>query len=445
MGIALALALAASIDGEVALRHASALAALGPHPWGSPRNQAAAEYVAAEMRSAGLTAVEMQGFEAKGIRGTNVVATLKGPSDEVIVVAAHHDTAPEAPGAYDDGGGVGILLEVARVIAAQPLRARTFLFVSFDGEEGWAQGAPVAGSRAFIKRKGADARRIVGVLDVEMSGWSGGSPMMQPFAYADPRRRGKTVIAPAWLVRAALDGSRAAGSPLGVHDRWISWVAQPAARAFAGPFNGDDLAFLEAGIPALMLTDSSFFAFYPHYHQATDTADKLDPATLERMGVAVLGAARALDRSTGRQGSQPSWFAAFGHVFGGTTLLAVGVLSLLPGLRAGFATGGPGPGARLLQAGLFGVLLWRHPVVAVFTLLLPNALLPMGRRRLGTLVALAPFAALLVLVAVGWWRGMLVGTWLAPWEMAAFLGALVLAFLRPPGGKKATRRKRSRR
>jgi len=444
MSLALALVLAATVDGQAALRHASALGALGPHPWGSPRNQAAAEYVAAEMRAAGLTAVEMQGFEAKGIRGTNVVATLKGPSDEVIVVCAHHDTVPEAPGAYDDAGGVGVMLEVARVIAAQPLRARTFVFASFDGEEGWVQGAPVAGSRAYVERLGAGARRIVGVLDVEMSGWAAGTPLLQPFSYADPRRRGQTVIAPAWLVRTALEGSRAAGSPLGVHDPWLSWIAQPASRAFVGPFNGDDLAFLETGIPAVTFTDSSFTAFYPHYHQATDTADKLDPAALERMGVAVLGAARALDRSTGRQGSQPSWFAAFGHVFGGTTLLALGVLSLLPGLRAGFATGGPGLGARLVQAGLFGVLLWRRPVVAVFTLLLPNALLPMGRRRLGTLVALAPFAALLVLVAVGWWRGMLLGTWLAPWEMAAFLGALVLAFLRPPGGKRATRRRRRR-
>ena len=46
----LAALLAASIDGEAALRHASALAALGPHPWGSPRSHPAAEYVAAQLR-----------------------------------------------------------------------------------------------------------------------------------------------------------------------------------------------------------------------------------------------------------------------------------------------------------------------------------------------------------------------------------------------------------
>ena len=109
MSALLGLLLAASIDGEAALRHASALAALGPHPWGSPRNQAAATYVAAQLREAGLDEVELQAFERHGVRGTNVVATLRAPGDEFVVIGAHHDTAPEAPGAYDDGGGVGIL------------------------------------------------------------------------------------------------------------------------------------------------------------------------------------------------------------------------------------------------------------------------------------------------------------------------------------------------
>ena len=53
------LLLASSLSGEAALRHAAALAALGPHPWGSPRNQAAAAYVAAEFREAGFRQVEL--------------------------------------------------------------------------------------------------------------------------------------------------------------------------------------------------------------------------------------------------------------------------------------------------------------------------------------------------------------------------------------------------
>ena len=183
MSLLLGVLLAASIDGEAALRHASALAALGPHPWGSPRSEAAAQYVGAELRDAGLTEVDLQGFERHGIPGTTVVATRRGPVDEIVVVGAPHDTAPDAPGAYAEGGGVGVLVELARAMAREPTRARTFVFVSFDGEEAWSTGRGLtAGSRAWIERLGPDARRIVGVLVIEMSGWTGGTPVLHPIA-----------------------------------------------------------------------------------------------------------------------------------------------------------------------------------------------------------------------------------------------------------------------
>src|SRR5205809_7108631 len=92
---------APAIDGAAALRHASALASLGPHPWGSPRARAAAAYVAAQLRGAGLSEVRQEDFEVKGVRGVNVVAVLKGAGPGIVVVGAHHDTAPDAPGAYD--------------------------------------------------------------------------------------------------------------------------------------------------------------------------------------------------------------------------------------------------------------------------------------------------------------------------------------------------------
>jgi hypothetical protein len=209
----LGLLLAASIDGGAALRHASALAALGPHPWGSPRNQAAAAYVAAQLREAGLEAVEVQAFERHGVRGANVIGTLPAPGEEFVVIGAHHDTAPEAPGAYDDGGGVGILIELARVLAQDERRARTIVFASFDGEEAWSTGkGTTAGSRAYLERLGPRARSMVAAFAIEMSGWKGGAPVLHPIAYADPREKGRAVIAPAWLVQAALEQQRSGTS-----------------------------------------------------------------------------------------------------------------------------------------------------------------------------------------------------------------------------------------
>jgi hypothetical protein len=443
MSLLLGLVLAASIDGQAALRHASALAALGPHPWGSPRNAAAAQYVAAELREAGLTEVDPQGFERHGIRGTNVIATLRAPSEEMVVVCAHHDTAPESPGAYDDGGGVGILIELARVMAQEPTRTRTMVFASFDGEEAWATGqGRTAGSRAWIEKLGPEARRIVAVVDIEMVGWKGGTPVLHPIAYPDPRRAGRAVAAPGWLVAAVLAGARDGGAPLGVGDPWLSWIYQPTVRTFRARLYGDDLSFLQAGLPAVMASDSSFSAFYPHYHRPADTADKLDAAALERMGEGLLGAVRALDRRPRGPSEDPSWFSAFGQVIGSSVLLALAAVSVLPGLRTGLAGGGPVLLARVLQAAFFGLLFWRHPVPALWIFLLPNLLLAQGRARWASALAITPALALLALGTAGWFRGVLTGVWLAPWEIVLAILTFALAFIRPARVKKKKKRRR---
>ena len=125
------------IDGQAALGHASKLSALGPHRWGSPLTQAAADYVEAQFREVGLQEVRQQPFTSHGLTGSNVIGVLRAPGPEFVLIGAHHDTAPEAPGAYDDGGGVGVMIEVARVLSKASTRPRTLVFVSFDGEEAW--------------------------------------------------------------------------------------------------------------------------------------------------------------------------------------------------------------------------------------------------------------------------------------------------------------------
>ena len=439
----LGLLLAASIDGEAALRHASALAALGPHPWGSPRSQAAAAYVAAQFREAGLDAVELAPFERHGIQGTNVIATLRAPGEELVVIGAHHDTAPEAPGAYDDGGGVGILIELARVLAREGRRSRTIVFVSFDGEESSAPGkGTTAGSRAFLERLGPRARSLVAAFAIEMSGWKRGSPVLHPIAYADPREKGRAVVAPAWLVRAALAGSREAGAPLGTGDPWLSWLYQPAVRAFRVRLYGDDLSFLQAGHAALFASDSSFSAFYPDYHKPLDTAEKLDAAALERMGEGALGVVRALERVARGPAEEPQWFAAFGRVLSGPWLLALGAASLVPGLWRGLRSGGTALGVRAVQALLAGLLLWRHPVPALWILLVPQVLMPLRRAWWTALLSVAPFLALVAIGVAAWWREAVNGVWLAPWEIGVALVALALAFLGlgGRGGSRAPRK-----
>lgn len=427
-----ALLLALTIDGDAALRHASRLAALGPHPWGSPRARVAATYVAEQLRDAGLSEVRFHEFEAQGVRGTNVIGVLRGQASETVVIAAHHDTAPEAPGAYDDGGGVGVLIEAARALARER-RSRTFVFASFDGEEAWSRGTTtLAGSRAWIESLGAEARRIVAVLDVEMCGWTEGTPVLHPLPYADPLRRGTFVAAPPWLVEAALHGSGAAGVPFSVGDPRLSWVYQPAVRLLRIRLYGDDQAFLQQGIPGLMLSDSSFSRFYPWYHESGDTADKLEARSLERMGRAVLGAATAVERATPGTSAPEPWFAAFGQVAGAQVLLVVGFASLLPGLVRSLGGGGLFFVARLLHGALFAVVLWRHPVPALWTFLLPNLATGLTRSRGAAAVSVVPVLSLAVVGTLAWQRGMAFGFWPRPWELVVAGLAFLLVWVRSP-------------
>ena len=349
------------------------------------------------------------------------------------MVGAHHDSAPGAPGAYDDGGGVGVVIEAARALARSRTRGRTLVFVTWDGEEAGATGrVTTTGSRAFIKQLGSAARDMVVAVDVEMCGWKGGTPVVHPVPYADPLRPGSYHVVPGWVVGAALRGARAAGAPLRVGDPLLSWLYQPAVRTLRVKYYGDDRSFEEAGLPALFLSDSSFTAFYPWYHQAADTADRIEAPALSRMGQAVLGVVDELSRVKRGTPTEPHWFAAFGHVFSWPMLVALALVSVIPGLATASSRRDGAFGLRLFQAALFGVFFWRHPVPALWVFLLPNVVGGLPRRRGGVVIAVLPLLALLVLGTVAWLRGFVGGLWIAGWEMAIAGLAFALVWAAPP-------------
>lgn len=88
----------------------------------------------------------------------NVIATLKGtnPADKRIVVISGHldsrnrdvmDFEGAAPGANDDGSGVAVVIELARVLAQKEFSS-TILFVAFTGEEQGLKGATYLADKA---------------------------------------------------------------------------------------------------------------------------------------------------------------------------------------------------------------------------------------------------------------------------------------------------------
>ena len=78
----------------------------------------------------------------------DVIGILPGGGRE-ICIEAHRDTAPDTPGADDNGSGTVVLLELARLLAREP-RGRTIRFVSATAEEFGNVGTPVY-ARTFAR------------------------------------------------------------------------------------------------------------------------------------------------------------------------------------------------------------------------------------------------------------------------------------------------------
>jgi hypothetical protein len=427
MSLLLGLVLAASFDGEAALRHASFLAELGPRHYGTPRARSAAEYVASMFREVGLADVRLQEFKSKGIPGTNVLGVLRGSGPEFVVVAAHHDSAPPVRWARDDGSGVAVLIETARALAQRSDRPRTVVFASFDGEEAWFTGQLPTGSAAYVESLGGSARDLVAALVMDVDGSTGGAPVIHPLLYADPARPGTPLSAPAWLVEAALVGSGKGGSRPRVGGSFLAWLYQPALRTFKITLHGDDLSFLRSGLPALLASDSSLRDYYPGRQHVRDPDDALSIGTLERAGDSILGIVDELGRVPRGAPVDSIWFAAGGRLFRLPALVTFCAFCALPGLVLSVRGGALALGLRLMQALLFAFALWRHPLPAAWVLAAPTLLtaLPLPRWLTAGL-GLIPALALAALGLIGRSLGAVTGSWVAPWEAMLLLLALML-------------------
>ncbi len=79
--------------------------------------------------------------------GKNVIADLAGtgPSDDVIIVCAHYDSVWIGPGAFDNGGGIAAIMELARVYREKGSKYN-LRFCAFGGEE-----MGLWGSKGYVK------------------------------------------------------------------------------------------------------------------------------------------------------------------------------------------------------------------------------------------------------------------------------------------------------
>lgn len=72
----------------------------------------------------------------------NVIGEKKGADlpEEIVVICGHYDTSMGIEGASDNAGGTALVIELARIFAAEPTR-RTLRFIAFSGEETGLNGS----------------------------------------------------------------------------------------------------------------------------------------------------------------------------------------------------------------------------------------------------------------------------------------------------------------
>ena len=261
------------------------------HPVTAPDALAAAEdFIALELGAAGLR-VERQLFEWRGTEFHNVVATRDGsdPSLPIVVVGAHFDTRAATPGADDNATGVAAMLEVARMLRGERLRA-TVQLVAFNLEELQAKPFHYAlGSLAYARWLRAAGHPVAGVLVLEMLGYTDAKQGTPPGArlFADVPREGNFLSAVGDRQSRGLLAAfaRAAAPHLPVSTLTVplrGWLLPDTRRS-------DNCRFWDLGYPALMVTDTADFR-NPHYHRTSDTPDTLDFRFLTNATAAVAAA-----------------------------------------------------------------------------------------------------------------------------------------------------------
>lgn len=247
--------------------------------------------------------------------GVNVVAEKRGlrHPDELVVIAAHHDTLARTPGADDNGAGLVALFGLARLLTETCL-ARTVALVAFDHEEIGFHGA-----RHFVRQLPASVT-VLGALVYETMAYvsheRGSQRLPSGFGALFPRQvrrvrqRGHVGDFDAVIYRrdahllarriagalAALEGSETA---MLLRDPVDLPVLGPALKLLAPPARNlarsDHVAFWDAGLPAVQITDTANFR-NPHYHQSSDTPDTVD---LDRLAAIVAATAVAVEQTAG--------------------------------------------------------------------------------------------------------------------------------------------------
>lgn len=253
-----------------------------------------AEYIAAELKQAGAT-VEFQEVPVLGRKYRNVIGRIGQGKARKLIVGAHYDAFDGTPGADDNASGVAGLLELARMIGADPPEAEVE-FVAYTLEEPPFFGGNEMGSTVHAASAAKEKSRIIGVIVLEMIGYFSDEPGSQNYplpilkGYYPSRGNFITVVS-RWDQSRLISDLKAA----------MKGTTALPVYSFRGPASlpgvdfSDHRNYWPHGIPAAMVTNTAFYR-NTAYHSPEDTAARLDYQRMAMVVVGVFEAVRQLSR-----------------------------------------------------------------------------------------------------------------------------------------------------
>ncbi len=242
-----------------------------------------AEYIENFYRDIGLP-VHSESYTYRNFMVANVVAELSFGSNpnQHYILGAHYDTVVGTVGADDNASAVAVQLEVARNLKALEEHQELDLkvkFVSFPLEEPPSFGTRDMGSRVYALKAWREKEKIDGMICLEMVGFTcqeeGCQDYPFPLMFFNYPKQGNFIgivgnFGSRRFTKALFRAFRR-NPDLPVVKLTVpldGWVL-PSVRL------SDHASFWDRGFNAVMITDTSFYR-NPHYHQASDTMDKLD-------------------------------------------------------------------------------------------------------------------------------------------------------------------------
>jgi len=263
--------------------------AAAPHAIGQPNHGYVRDHLIEQLQGQGHE-VEVQAASTDGHHTTyNLLVTVPGTAGttaDTILVVAHYDSVPNAPGAADDGVGTVAVVETARAILAGPPLRNDVVFLLTDGEERGLWGA-----KAYVASHPGAAD-----VDLVINHESGGP--RGPLTLLEIDQETPSMVR---------DFGRAAPRP--VTSSLLDDIVPRAAEA--GVANTDFWVFRELDQPGFNFANSKDTGFR---HTPGDELWRIDPATVQHHGASIVGLVREygdrdLDQVGGTSGAV--WVAVF--------------------------------------------------------------------------------------------------------------------------------------